>query len=167
MPRHDPPPQQVPTTVPTTASPAVPPPCNFFLFKQLGHKKVRPEQTFKIVQSFANTFKQVLPDIDVAVALPGSVTYVRAYALKKYMHQRPIVANGRVLVKLNQIPGRGLAKVVPELKATTSASGSLSFPYWVSVPSQGHCAYDGTTQVSLGAEMSPIRGAYLLHETDP
>lgn len=153
MPRHDPPPQQVPTATPTvapTSSPTVPAPCNFFLFKQLGHKRVRPGQTFRVVLSFANKLQQVLPDMDVTFALPGSVTYVRAYALKKhYMHQRPIVANGRVTVKLNQIPGRGLAKVVLELKASTSASGTLSFPYRVFVPSQGPCAYDGTAKVSL------------------
>lgn len=92
--------------------------------------------------------------MDVAVALPGSVTYVRAYVLKKYMHQRPIVENDKVLVKLNQIPKRGLAKVVLELKPTTSASGTLSFPYRVSVPSQGHWAYDGTAKV-IGSKLFP------------
>lgn len=135
--------------------------------KQRGRSRIRPGKKFKVVLAFTNTLKRVLPSMDVAIALPGSVT-LRRCPMKMYMHQRPTVENGNVLVRLNQIPGHGVAKIMLKLRAATSASGTLSFPYRVSVESQ-QCTYDGTAKVSgVGAVSPPTRGGrFLSHETDP
>lgn len=124
----------------------VPTPCTPFGFKQAGKHKIRPGQSFKVTYNLRNILTSTLTESIVELNVPAGMTLMQTYAPKRYTHERPVVEDGVVLVKLHQVPACGTAKITLLFKASSAVSGTLSFPYTVHVP-RNYCYQDGAAAV--------------------
>lgn len=127
----------------------VPTPCTPFAFKQAGSRNIRPGQAFKVTYALRNILTSTLTEANVAFKIPAGYTLLQTYPPKQYTHERPVVENGEVWVKLNQVPARGTAKITLLFRApTNAASGTVSFPFTAHIPTN-YCYQQGAATVRV------------------
>lgn len=135
---------------PTSHNPPqdVPTECTFWKFKQSGNRKVRRGRQMKVSFNFQNTLKETITEAYVRLPIPAGTTYVKTWATPKYSHEQPVVQDGAVWVKLNQVAARGRVKVTLTVTVSNSASGTISFPYEMVVPGKT-CVKQGAASVTV------------------
>lgn len=99
-----------------------------------------------------------VPETVLELPLPAGVTLVQAYPPKRYSNGQYMVEDDKLVMKLKLIPAGKTARIKLAFQASTSVSGTVSFPYTVLVPSR-YCYQEGAASVRACVDLWGERGA--------